>query len=321
LNNNLHLAFHKAKKRFPNVIDGFGCEKIEDSVYVGVNNSGFPAVLFQINQLPDKFIPIQTRALSVDIFTNCAINLSENSLNGDFLCLSCTSQDVNLYDTFFRLIETYLLHEAHSSVSVLIEALEKLVVLFQKLFDPSKNSIVGLFGELLVINESKDINPTLRSWHSQSTDLMDFAWTGGRLEVKTTISQTRTHDFSLEQIRPIQGLAKYVASVNLQEVHDGISIVDLLNSVLAKIKSPELINKVWELVFETLGQGYIRSDARKFDYSIAKKSLKFFNASSIPSPNFNLPQGVTSVRFTANLDSIDGLGESDSNFLKNSGFH
>ncbi len=319
--NNLHTAFYKAKKRFPNVIDGFGCEKIEDSVYIGVNKSGFPAVLFQINQLPKKFTPIQTRALSVDIFTNCAINLGENSLNGDFLCLSCISPDVNLYDTFFRLIDTYLLHEAHSSVSVLIEALEKLVILFQKLFDPSKNSIVGLFGELLVINESKDINSTLKSWHSQSTDLMDFAWTGGRLEVKTTISQSRIHDFSLEQIRPIQDLSKYVASVNLQEVHDGISIDDLLNSVLAKIKSPELINKVWELVFETLGQGYIRSDTRKFDYSIAKKSLKFFNATSIPSPNFNLPPGVSSVRFTANLDSVGDLSEDDSNFLKNSGFH
>ncbi len=318
--NNLHKAFNKAKKKFPVVINGFGCEKIEDFVYIGVDQSGFPAILFQINQLPHKFIPIQTRALSANIFTDCAINLGDNLLKGDFLCLSCTTQDVNLYDTFFRLIETYLLVEAYSSASALIDSLEKLVVLFQKLFDPPKNSIIGLFGELLVINESKNINEALKSWHSQSTDLMDFAWTGGRLEVKTTISQARSHDFSMEQLQPIANLSKYVASVNLQEVHDGISLVDLLNSVLAKIKSPVLINKIWEIVFDTLGQEFIRSDSRKFDYSTAKKSLKFFNAKSIPSPDFNLPTGVTSVRFIANLDSVKGLSEKDTRLLENVGF-
>jgi hypothetical protein len=318
--NNLYNAFNKAKQRFPNIINGFGCEKIEDSIYVGVDQSGFPVVLFQINQPPQKFIPIQTQALSVNIFTNCAINLSENSLKGDFLCLSCTSQDLNLYYTFFRLIESYLPPEAYSSVPVLINSLEKLVVLFQKLFNPPKNSIVGLFGELLVINESKNISYVLKSWHSQSTDLIDFAWTGGRLEVKTTTSQARSHDFSLDQIRPIPDLFKFVASVNLQEVHDGISLIDLLNSLFAKIKSPDLINKIWDTVFDTLGEGYIRSDLKKFDYSTAKKSLKFFNAKNIPSPDFNLPYGVSSVRFTVNIDSVEALNENDSKLLKNAGF-
>lgn len=317
--NNLHKAFNKAKQRFPVVINGFGCEKIEDFVYVGVDQSGFPSILFQINQPPHKFISIQTRALSVNMFNDCAINLGDDSLNGNFLCLSCTTEDAKLYDTFFRLVETYLLVEAHFSTSALIDSIEKLVILFQKLFDPQKNSIVGLFGELLVINESKNINEALKSWHSQSTDLMDFAWTGGRLEVKTTISQDRSHDFSMDQLRPIDNLSKYVASVNLQEVHNGISVVDLLNSVLAKIKSPVLVNKIWDIVFDTLGQEFIRSDSRKFDYSTAKKSLKFFNAKSIPSPDFNLPPGVSSVRFTANLDLVEGLSEGELSLLTNVG--
>ena len=317
---NLQKAFNKAKQRFPNVSNGFGCEKIEDSVYVGVDKSGFPGVLFQIKQPPPKFIPIQTRAMSVNIFRDCAINLIETKLNGDFLCLSCTSQDVQLYETFFRLIESCLLLEAHSSVADLIKSLEKLVILFQKLFDPPKNSIVGLFGEFLVINESKNINDVIKSWHSHPTDLMDFAWTGGRLEVKATTAQARTHDFALEQLRPISDLSKYVASINLQEVHDGVSLVDLLNSVLAKIKSPYLVNKVWEIIFDTLGNEYIQSDLRKFDYSTAKKSLKFFNATSIPAPNFNLPSEVSSVRFTVNLDSVKGLGEHDAKSIVQAGF-
>ena len=317
--NNLYNAFNKAKQRFPIVNNGFGCEKIEDTLYVGIDHFGFPAVLFQINQPPHKFTPIQTRAISVNIYTNCIVNLSDNSLYGNFLCLRCTSQDVNLYDTFFRLIESYFPLEAYSSVSLLIDNLEKLVFLFQKLFDLPKNSIIGLFGELLVINESKNINDVLKSWHSQSTDLIDFVWTGVRLEVKTTTSQSRLHNFALEQLRPIPNLAKFVASVNLQEAHDGISLIDLLNSVLAKVKSQDLKNKIWDIVFDTLGQEYIRSDSKKFDYSTAKKSLKIFNAKNIPSPDFNLPSGVSSVRFISNLDKIEGLSEIDTKLLENTG--
>lgn len=320
LTNSLQNAFNKSRQRYPNVIDGFGCEKVADKVYVGVDRSGFPVILFEIDQIPPNFIPILTRALAVNLFTNCAINFHENTYKSDFLCLSCTSQDEDLYGTFFKLIECIFLLQNHSSsVSELIESLNNLVVLFQKLFDPPKKNIVGLFGELLVINEAKNINLALKSWHSQVSDLMDFSWTGGRLEVKTTISQNRTHDFSLEQLRPIPDLFKCVASVNLQEVHDGVSAIDLIDSILAKVKSPELVCKLWEIVFDTLGQNYAMSHSRKFDYSTAKKSLKFFNAESVPSPDFRLPVGVSSVRFTANLDETVSLNNSDSKFLINAG--
>ena len=72
-------------------------------------------------------------------------------------------------------------------------------------------------------------------------------------------------------------------------------------------------------MIDTLGQEYIRSDSRKFDYITAKKSLKFFNAKSIPSPSFDLPSGVSSVRFIANLDLIEGINENDSQLLGNAG--
>jgi len=317
LTNSLQNAFIKSRQRYPNVIDGFGCEKVTDKVYVGVDRSGFPVILFEIDQIPPNFIPIHTRALTVNLFINCAINFHENTtFKGDFLCLSCTSQDEDLYGTFFKLIESIFLLQNHSSsVSELIESLNNLVILFQKLFDPPKKNIVGLFGELLVINEATNINLAIKSWHSQISDLMDFSWAGGRLEVKTTTSQNRTHDFSLEQLRPIPDLFKCVASVNLQEVHDGVSTIDLIDSILAKVKSPELVCKLWEIVFDTLGQNYAISHSRKFDYLTAKKSLKFFNAERVPSPDFRLPIGVSSVRFTANLDETVSLNNSDSKSL------
>jgi hypothetical protein len=320
LSNNLFNAFNEAKKRFTEISNGFGCERITNTFYIGVDRSKFPVVLFQVSQLPQNFVPIQTRALSVDFLPNCIVNFRENTVSGDFICLSCTSLNSDLHNTFFRLTESFfLLENQFLSVAGLIESLENLVFLFQKLFDPPKNNIVGLFGELLLINESRSTEKAVKSWHSKCTDLMDFAWSSGRLEVKTTSTQARLHEFSLEQLRPIPDLSKYIASVNVQEVYDGVSVIDLLDSVLAKVKSPELINKIWGIVFDTLGQSYIRSDLRKFDYLTAKKSLKFFNAISVPSPNFNLPPGVSSVRFIANIDQTNGVNEADLKLLSDAG--
>ena len=54
----------------------------------------------------------------------------------------------------------------------------------------------------------------------------------------------------------------------------------------------------------TLGNGWDRASAERFDRRVAEKSLAFYEASAIPSVDPNLPIGVSDVRFRSNLTDV-----------------
>lgn len=160
----------------------------------------------------------------------------------------------------------------------------------------SDSTIVGLFGELLVIAKSQDRNRFAGLWHSSSDASFDFSSGNNRVEVKTTRSLNRIHQFSSNQISMSLKARVYIASVSLQVVEKGSSL-----SEIVKLISNELdINmrvKFINCVVETLGIIPDLVSGVEIDLEASLGSIWLIPAEKIPAP---LAQdGVLSMEWRA----------------------
>ena len=64
--------------------------------------------------------------------------------------------------------------------------IEKLINLFTKFSKPALKTIQGLWAELLIIEQSKNPDYLIQSWHSSTTDKYDFNDGIDKIEVKST---------------------------------------------------------------------------------------------------------------------------------------
>ncbi|MFI5428218.1 PD-(D/E)XK motif protein [Aeromicrobium sp. UC242_57] len=176
-----------------------------------------------------------------------------------------------------------------------------------RLFDPNpvpRGSVLGLWGELLVLCRVSNTNEMLDSWHSDVDDRFDFAAQGSRLEVKTTTLTTRKHIFSLEQVLPVQGATTSVASVMTTETLAGTSLQRMISNAEQLFASdPGRQMRVHEVVAATLGVEWFRHVDRGFDAQQADESIRIFSALDVPKVS-TVPPEVSGVTFTADCSEV-----------------
>jgi len=180
-----------------------------------------------------------------------------------------------------------------------------------RLFDPSaapRSSVLGLWGELLVLCSVTDAEEMLDSWHSDVDDRFDYAAQGSRLEVKTTTRTQRKHMFSLEQLLPVVGATTSVASVMTTETLAGTSLQQMISDAEELFASdPSRQMRVHEIVAATLGAEWYRHVDRAFDAQQAVESLRIFSALDVPKVE-SVPAEVTGVTFTADCTDVSPDG-------------
>lgn len=176
-----------------------------------------------------------------------------------------------------------------------------------KLFDPtaaSRESVLGLWGELLVLNHSNDPREMLDSWHSDIDDRFDFAGQGSRLEVKTTTRPERKHSFSLEQLLPVDGATVTVASIMTTETLAGTSVQQLISDAEELFASdPSRQMRVHEMVAATLGAEWAKHVGRAFDATQALQAFRLLSASHVPRVGDVAPE-VTGVNFVVDCTEV-----------------
>ena len=116
----------------------------------------------------------------------------------------------------------------------------------------SQQKITGLFGELLVIAQSKDKNRVVGLWHTDSDAAFDFSTGNTRVEVKTTRSLNRIHQFSSNQVSESLDAKVFIASVSLQVVEKGMTLSELIENIVASLDL-NMRAKLIECVVQTLG--------------------------------------------------------------------
>jgi hypothetical protein len=194
-------------------------------------------------------------------------------------------------------------------------AIWEMKILFENGFNSnvSDETLIGLFGELVVLNLSMQPSEYIDLWHSNTKDYFDFSSDNHRLEVKTSRSNLRNHRFSSNQIGNDLDSKTTVASIILSTVEQGMSISSLIDQISQRVDSShgaKLIN----IVVSTLGIPPQLLNSIKIDLVATSDSVRFISASDVPRPIS--ASGVISMNWVANLDSISVIDRNVDSLLE-----
>src|SRR5205814_1154775 len=115
-------------------------------------------------------------------------------------------------------------------------------------------SLLGLVGELNVLEAAKDIATAVRSWRSDAEEHFDFGNGKLRLDVKASSNRQRVHGVSFEQANPPDGTIGIIASIWIEAMAGGTSVSELLNSIERQMEDkPTEIMRLRTIVANTLG--------------------------------------------------------------------
>ena len=156
------------------------------------------------------------RALSPVAYEGGGFHHIDNKsvIEKDFTIIQMVSDDQDLIKYFFQVISIILQRlPSRPKVSLLKEEISKVIEIFMAPLRFSKETVRGLWAELLVIERSSNPEYLINAWHVEPEDKYDFNDATDKIEVKSTAGDKRSHIFSLEQLSPEDGSSLLIASV------------------------------------------------------------------------------------------------------------
>ena len=172
-------------------------------------------------------------------------------LNANRICLPALGH----FDQVGAFIAAELLRErADINLKRAFAATEPLIELAINRLEISENAILGLIGELLLLDAlcrraaDPDVGPIVRAWDGWRRSARDFTWKGTGVEVKTTTRSTSSHTIhGVHQIEPTPvsdddaGEARLLlVSIGLCQADldaPALSIPSLVESILKRLKA------------------------------------------------------------------------------------
>lgn len=265
---------------------------------------GEPILLLATEQRKTPRVPVKLKHVNVgfDLRFEVTDKTSGEVTSGTYCKFICEPTSVSLHPYFVEVLaSTASIHNTRLSQLDADEAVDAMLELFRQMDGPAKTTIVGLWGELLIIHAAKNAADFINAWHIVGTDTFDFAFSDARLEVKATERTVREHDFSLAQIRGGRP-GDTVASVFLSRSAAGISALGLARAI-ARHVPPLQQQKLWTLVLAELGQDAEAADEQTFDLEAALHNLRLIPAALVPAPEINEDDKalISHVRFRANI--------------------
>jgi hypothetical protein len=271
-----------------------------------------------LSRQPMFFIRCDERTKSASIDTNLEfisvqfnrqcqlINGVGKIEEGVYTIISLKTDSDYLQEYFLKIV--YLLVKNLSEQPLLKDLkieIEKLINLFTKFSKPALETIQGLWAELLIIEQSKDPKYLVQSWHNSSSDKYDFNDGNDKIEVKSTAQSRRVHSFSLEQLIPNSKSKLIVSSILTIETGTGTSVFDLVELIESKLKDPNLIYRINEMVASTLGKDFEKAFDIYFDYKFSVDSIRHYESVDIPTINTKcIPSNTMNVRFDCDLTDV-----------------
>jgi hypothetical protein len=248
--------------------------------------------------------PVRLAAIEVSFAVPCRIAISDEPERTEILtAVCCTSPDAEIQRYFAHVCETILrIIGEQPALRTIIDAVARLVDLFQKLSRPSKRSVTGLVGELLVIHLSASPAAAVQAWRSTADERFDFSAGDLRLEVKASSTRQRAHSFSFEQCTPPAGTTGILISLFVESSGGGLSVLELMQRIESQLGAePELIMKLQETVADALGASAAGALPMRFDEGLARTSLQVYELASVPAIRTGIPAEVSQIRFRSDL--------------------
>ena len=271
--------------------------------YFGYTSDGSPCLLLNTKDNSIK-APIRLTAIEVSFAIPCQIALADGNERTETLtAIICKTSDQVVHSYFIHVCET-ILHIVGISPNLqkVIEAVQHLVDLFQKLARSARRSTIGLFGELYTIYTANSPMVAVSAWRNAIDDRFDFSIDDVRLEVKASSARQRAHNFSLEQCNPPPDTTGVLISLFVETSGGGLSLLELIDRVERKLDGNiDLIMKFQETVAEGLGSTASSALSIRFDEELAQSSLQIYTLASIPAIRNNLPTEISQVKFRSDL--------------------
>lgn len=285
---------------------------------VGIDIEGNPVLLLSVTNRLRNISLKNFRLKYLQVLQNIECKISENEKESfqTFTVLTFTSTDRHLREYFLRVAESFVKAlNIKPTQEEVIETINKFVEIFRALNDTPTNTVHGLWTELFLIESS--VNPVilLNYWHNIPEEKFDFNSGVEKIEVKSNSNFERIHTFASEQLNPPTDTQVLIASIFIRQHSNGLSIQQLVESITNKIEHDiELTNKLNNIIFKTLGNSLEQSIKIKFDYNIAKESLRFYRHQDIIKiEEIHIPNEVTEVRYKSDLTEVKPINLNELN--------
>lgn len=275
---------------------------------VAISSEGFPVIL--ISSLADNTSlsqkNVRLKYLELTHNTECKVSESGKTSYAIYTVIIFKSSQPFLQRYFLGIAETLIKSlSAKPTQKEIAETFKAFVEIFRSISDAPTKTIHGLWTELFIIETSKQPTMLLNYWHCKPEEKFDFNADIEKLEVKSSSSLERIHTFASEQLNPPPDKQVIIASVFLKQTTHGQNIADLANLIHQRITDNDLAEKMFAIISATLGNTLEQSIKIKFDYDLAKNSLRFYKHQDIHKiEKVNIPNKVSEVRYKSDLTDL-----------------
>ncbi len=223
--------------------------------------------------------------------------------------LVCESEQPDLVALFLRLVGVLLDGSGpRPREEELEQRIDQLSSLLRALDRPGEQTVQGLWGELAIVAWSANPRVALAAWHSGARAMFDFEALPDRLEVKTCRTALREHALRYEQTQELPGGVTVFASLVLEASTDGVSVRDLVDTILERVgHDAELRRRLETIVTRSLGRDWRDGSATRFSEDRARGELRLYDAGQLPRLPGPLPAEITQVRYVLDFSTTSPL--------------
>jgi hypothetical protein len=275
---------------------------------IGVNYLGFPVILisskFDQTYLAQKNIKLKYIELTHNL--ECKVSEIGKSKIDNYSVIIFKSNEETLQNYFLGIAQSLLNSLSNKPTQKeVFQTFKNFVEIFRSFTETPSKTIQGLWAELILIEQSKNPETLINYWHNIPEEKFDFNADAEKIEVKSSSSLERVHIFTAEQLNPTNDSQVIIASIFTKQVSNGLNVLDLLDKIEKRIVEIELKEKIYRIVSKTLGNTFEQTTKIKYDYDLAKNSLRFYKHQDISKvERINIPERVSEVKFKSDLTNV-----------------
>jgi len=205
------------------------------------------------------------------------------------------------FDQVGAFIAAELLREkADANLERAFAVTEPLIDLAIKRLEISENAILGLVGELLLLDalcrraDDLHVGPVVQAWDGWRRSARDFTWEGTGVEIKTTTRATSSHAIhGVHQIEPAAATDDDAGESRLLLVSVGLRQAD---PDVPAFSIPSLVESIVKRLAATGASGFVDEFLMRVAIYGSESSIGYEHATMINEAPFTTPFTVTFVR-------------------------
>ena len=275
-------------------VDGFS------DIWLSINSLGHPNVLFE--SLDDATeSDIKLKYIESRFLCHCDITLEGGTTkSGIYSIITLKEDDPDIVRVFLRLMEeSFLFYGAHHDGPTIRRKILDIAELFSSL-EMGLRDVVGLWGELYLMTLMSDVDKAVKAWCLARTAQFDFVTERNSIEVKSTLKSRRKHRFSLEQLRPGDGITVYIVSILLIEIASGKTVGELIDEIYDTL-SDKREKEVFFRQCLLKGGRDIFSSTLCLGVYPEGESVAVFSSEELPAPTIEVGDPITGLRFDLDI--------------------